>query len=211
MTFQLIEIKGNSIVLKGVLTIIPLQNFRTTLGIYDFNDFIRFDTRQEHFLGPEYTVVHEVVHQILTANSLFGVCLYIIDNISWRTKESRIPLKKICKELMVASRKTQEGVATFIEFAMLKALRGDVSFKIQIRKLKKNNKEYFNYIKHLIGFLENKDWKEILISKLIFRIGLLALSIDLSQLPNAETIIKQPKKVRKVLEHPKYVNKFRPR
>ena len=180
----------------------------SVLGIYDYNTFFRYDPLKTPHNYLQYVKMHELMHLILGNFTHFGVINQIIDQLTWKTKEKTIPLAQISKVLAESSKKAHEGIATYTEFALLKYNVSETIFNLELSKLRDYNKEYYKYLLPFIPFLQLPNWEVIYKLHLIPRIGMLAFNIDLSTLPIA--IIKNPKKLKNIIQDTKYVDLYRP-
>lgn len=183
-----------------------MDKFSVTYGVYDFNSFTRIDPFADNDIT--YTRFHELIHFNLTGSTIFGVTNYIVDQLSWRTKEEIIPLNKISEKLVKASVKVHEAVAVFYQYAMLKSIEGDDTYSAAIKELETNNKQYFNYVKSILFLLEEYKLEDILQSNIVYKMAMWSLNGDITKLPN--NMLRKPGKLWNYFTHPVDGEKYNP-
>lgn len=138
-------------------------------------------------LGSQ-TTIHEAFHMIFTLQSSYGNFMHM--NRRLEVADGRFPY--INKVLAGHCRKVQEAASIFAEIVYLIQMQSFVSAEQHIRRLRENNREYYNYLKPLCPFLEFLEENEnstagckfsiLEMFGLIKSIVLISLNIDLTQL-----------------------------
>ncbi|WP_213534448.1 hypothetical protein [Paenibacillus sp. J45TS6] len=129
----------------------------------------------EHDYGIMTTIVHEILHVVLTKNTDFGQLSSFLLKVSSFSKR----YKNTALFLVDEMRYVQEAIAVFYEFSYLKeSLESSEEFKKALRDLERGNKKYYNYIKPLLFLFDiNEDKNDIY--KLVKLIGVCSLNVSI--------------------------------
>ncbi|KYZ76729.1 hypothetical protein AXX12_09975 [Anaerosporomusa subterranea] len=125
-----------------------LENYRIQ-GLFDFSRIMRYDPYEVNLESLIYIQVHETTHFCLTTSTIYGNIHYMIDQLSWRIQSKAIQFDHISEELLKASRHVHEAVATFSEYATIKASENEEFYQNKLKELFKN-REYYNYVWRLV-------------------------------------------------------------
>lgn len=158
-------------------------------GQYNFDNYTLINPYQSDE-DIQSTTYHEFTHFMLSNRSTNGMLMYCfeklvipIDSEDYKSYES------IKSFLIVHMKKVQEGIAVFIECVM--KLRTDKEvYEDFICQLRKENKEYYNYVKPLLFVIEilkntNDINKIMCVANIVFSLAIESLNTEILEIdPN---------------------------
>lgn len=177
---------------------------KTQLGVCYTSGQAIVDYAAFHELGVDNTVVHEFIHKQLFDTTYYGMFLQLLTLVSQIDKDY-LGIVQILSDNMI---KTQEAVATFIEYNCYYKINGMEKFQQKIKDLKRYNKDYYNYV-HILEFLFNE--KRITFDEkvqIVLCLAYATLSIDLTEIDIK--IMKSKNKLNKFIINQNNNNKFLP-
>lgn len=182
------------------------------LGEYDFrnNTMVNISNHNEDDIN--LTILHETIHLMITQQTRWGLFCYCVRRIQVYDNSYKHIMDYLCEQ----SRKVQEGAAVFAECIYLIQNFGYFKCSEYIKELQKNNKEYYNYVRPLMFFLEllnsTDNYKTKVsandLNSFILGVAKVAMNPQLLEIP--VEVLKSKKLFRKVISNNEMACKFLP-
>lgn len=144
-------------------------------GIYEYQGISKINPLLNDDNSLQYTALHELMHKFLTEDTSYGDFVTHIKLIS-KTLKKYSHSADILQNRMIIM---QECIAYFLEYMAIKRNSSSHEFKIELKKMKKDNRQNFNLMNkldYLIDYKYKSDEEFIEIMNLVKIMGVLSLS-----------------------------------